>query len=47
MYDERTELTAEINSERGDILVHGFCSRGIDCIVDTSTCDYNQQSHFF
>ena len=45
MHNEGAGLIAEINSERGDILVRGFWSRDTDCIVDVRICDVNQKSY--
>ena len=32
-----TGLTAEIDGEHGDLLIHGFWEKGTDCIIDAST----------
>ena len=45
MHDSQTGLTAELNSDRGDILIRGFWSRDADCIVDVRICDVNQPSY--
>lgn len=45
MHDSQTGLTAELNSDRGDVLIRGFWSRDADCIVDVRICDVNQPSY--
>ena len=45
MQDAKTGLIAEINSERGDVLIRGFWERSTDCIIDVRICDVHQPSH--
>ena len=40
-----TGLEAELNTNRGDLLMRGFWERGTDCIIDVRTCDVNQTSY--
>ena len=47
--DENTKLiestsgiVAELNSDRGDLLIRGFWDRSTDCIIDVRFCDVNQ-----
>ena len=40
-----TGVKCEINSDRGDLLVHGFWDRNTDCIIDVRIVDVNQPSY--
>ena len=42
--DRDSGVTAEVNSDRGDILIRGFWERNTDCIVDVRICDVHQPS---
>ena len=45
--EEVTGITAEINTECRDILVRGFWTRNIYCIVDVRTCDVYQPYYLY
>ena len=43
--DRNSGVTAEVNSDRGDILIRGFWERNTDCIVDARICDVHKPSY--
>ena len=43
--DKNSGVTAEVNSDRGDILIGGFWERNTDCIFDVRICDVHQPSY--
>jgi len=41
LIEPNTGVECEINSDRGDLLVHGFWDRNTDCIIDVHIVDVN------
>ena len=45
MCDRKTRLTAEVDTNRGDILVRDFWLQNTDYVADVYICDINQLSY--
>ena len=43
--DKNSGVTAEVNSDRGVILIGGFWERNTDCIFDVRMCNVHQPSY--
>ena len=43
--DKNSGVTAEVNSDRGDILIGGFWEWNTDCILDVRIYDVHQPSY--